>query len=173
MTEGIIRPDIYELIKEAVKDGLTAVRQFESNGKHVYSYFQFPKMSQFPSGFPSFSKPLLDDDIPPDYRNVFGKEKIAPESIPSWQQFWDFAHKDDSLSRFWEIGPHINEKWLRVGSAFPNLAGIHSSTSVYGSIEKLVDRYIHVSGKKEMEEDLFRPIYQEWERNIFCEASPN
>lgn len=35
-----------------------------------------------------------------------------------------------------------------------------------------MDRYIHVSGQKEMEEELFRPIYQEWERSILLEKLP-
>jgi len=174
MTEEIIRPDIYEMIKEAVNDGLAVVRQFEADGKLVYRHFQFPIMSQFPSGFPNFRKSFMEDDIPLDYRSVFGRKfgrkGHPPESIPSWQRFWDFAHKDESLSHFWEIGPHVKEKLS--SPAFPDLVEVHSKISVYGSIEKLVDRYIHISGKKEMEEELFRPIYQEWERSIIWQKLP-
>jgi len=172
MAEEIIRHDIYALVKEAVKDGLAAVRQFESNRKYISRYFQFPKMSKFTSGFPSFRKPFFDDDTPPDYRYVFGKEKILPESIPSWKKFWDFAHEDEALSLFWEIGAHIDEKWLSSSSPLLDLPEIHSKISVYGSVETLVDRYIHISGKKEFEEDLFSPIYQQWERSIFVERLP-
>ena len=64
-------------------------------------------MSQFPSGSPSFRKSFFDDDTPPDYRNILKEKEIPPESILSWQQFWDFAHKDEFLSRFWEIGPSV------------------------------------------------------------------
>ena len=171
VTEEIIRADIYEMIKEAVNDGLAVVRQFEADGKLIYQHFQFPIMSQFPSGFPSFRKSFfMEDDIPLDYKSVFRREEHPPESIPSWQRFWNFAHQDESLSHFWEIGPHFKEKWY--SPALPDLVEIHSRISVYGSIEKLVDRYIHVSGKKEMEEELFRPIYQEWERSIFWEKLP-
>lgn len=174
MTEEIIRADIYEMIKEAVNDGLAAVRQYEADGKFISRYFQFPIVSQFPSGFPYFNKSFLEDDVPLNYQSVFGgweRERYhPPESIPSWRQFWDFAHKDEHLSRFWEIGPRFKEKWY--SPAFPDLVKTHSRISVYGSIEKLVDRYIHISGKKEMDEDLFRPIYQEWERSIFWEKLP-
>ena len=81
MTEETIRPDIYELIKETVKDGLAIVRQFESSGKLIYRYFQFPRMSQLPSGFPSFRKSFMDDDAPQDYRSIFGRKEHPPESI--------------------------------------------------------------------------------------------
>lgn len=170
MTEEIIRADIYKMIKAAVNDGLAIVRQFEADSKLIHRYFQFPIMSQFPSGFPSFRKSFMEDTVPLDYKSVFGRTAHLPESIPSWQQFWEFAHKDESLTRFWEIGSQIKQKWY--SPAFPDLAEIHSRISVYGSIEKLVDRYIHVSGEKDMEEDLFRPIYQEWERSVFWEKLP-
>lgn len=179
MTVETVRADIYKMIKEAVDDGLATVRQFEANGRLVYQHFQFPVMSQFPSGFPSFRRSFMDEDIPLNYQSVFesygssgssGREGHPPESIPSWQQFWDFAHKDEHLSRFWEIGPHAKEKWY--SSAFPDWVRAHSRVAVYGSIKKLVDRYIHVSGKKEMDEELFHPIYQEWERSIFWERLP-
>jgi hypothetical protein len=170
MTEEIIRTDIYKMIKEAVDDGLVIVRKFEADGKLIHRYFQFPIMSQFPSGFPSFRKSFMEDTIPLDYKSVFGRTAHPPESIPSWQRFWNFAHKDEPLSRFWGIGSHTEEKWY--SAAIPNLVEVHSEISVYGSIEKLVDRYIHVSEQKEMEDDLFRPIYQEWERNIFWEQLP-
>lgn len=170
MTEEIIRADIYKMIKEAVNDGLAIVRQFEADGKLIHRYFQFPIMGQFPSGFPHFRKSFMEDTVPLDYKSVFGKTAHPPKSIPSWQQFWEFAHKDEPLTRFWEIGPHIRKWYSRPD--FPDLAEIHSNISVYGSIEKLVDRYIHISGKKDMEEDLFRPIYQEWERSVFWEKLP-
>ena len=148
MTEEIIRADIYKMIKEAVDDGLAIVQQFETDGKLIYRYFQFPIMSQFLSGFPNFRKSFMEDDTPLNYKSVFGGKGHPPESIPTWQRFWDFAHKDDSLSRFWGIGSHTEEKWY--SSDFPNLVEIHSGISVYGTIEKLVDRYIHVSGQKEI-----------------------
>lgn len=89
----------------------------------------------------------MEDAIPLDYKSVFGRTAHPPESIPSWHRFWDFAHKDESLSRFWGIGSHTEEKWY--SPAIPDLAEVHSRRLVYGTIEKLVDRYIHVSGQKE------------------------
>lgn len=170
MTEEIIRADIYKMIREAVNDGLTVVQQFEADGKLIHRYFQFPQMSQFSSGFPNFSKSFMEDNVPLNYKNVFGRTAHRPESIPSWQRFWEFAHTDKFLTRFWEIGPHIQDKWNN--PAHPELVEIHSIISVYGSLEELVDRYIHVSGKKDMDEDIFRPIYQEWERSVFWEKLP-
>ena len=170
MTEEIIRADIYKMIKEAVNDGLAIMRQFEADGKLIRRYFQFPMMSQFPSGFPHFSKSFMEDTVPLDYKSVFREEAHPPESIPSWQQFLEFARKDEHLSRFWEIGYH-SKKWPS-SPDFPDLAKILSNMPVYGSIEKLVDRYIHISGRKDMEEHLFRPIYQEWERSVFWEKLP-
>jgi len=111
MTEETTRPDIYELIKEAVKDGLAIVRQFEESGKLIYRYYDFPKMSQLPSGLPSFHKLFVDDDAPQNWQSIFGRKEYLPETIPSWQRFWDFAHKDESLSRFWGIGSYTEEKW--------------------------------------------------------------
>lgn len=105
MTEEIMRADIYKMIKEAVNDGLAIVRRFQAEGKLIHRYFQFPIMNQFPSGFPSFRKSFMEDTIPLDYKSVFGRTAHPPESIPSWQQFWEFAHKDESLSRFWELAP--------------------------------------------------------------------
>lgn len=169
MTEDIIRQDIYELISKAVEDGLAIVREHETNGKLIYRYFDFPIMRHFPSGFPSFSKSYLTDDAPLNYRSVFGGKGYPPENIPSWQEFWDFAHEDKHLSRFWSIGDYIKDMWHNPDA---DLIRIHSEISVYGSIEKLIDRYIHVSDKKEMDESLFRPIYIEWERAIFLGELP-
>ncbi len=171
MTEQIIRADIYEMVKEAVIDGLAIVRQFGTDGKLIHRYFQFPKISYFPSGFPSFTKSFMDNDVPLDYKSVFGRHGHPPESIPTWQRFWDFALKDEPISRFWGIGSYTEKRWYNVPD-FPNLAEILSGVVVYGSIEKLVDRYIHVSEQKEMDESIFRSIYQEWERNIFLERLP-
>ena len=157
------------MIREAVNDGLAVVRQFEADSKLIHRHFQFPKMSQFQSGLPNFSKTFMEDTAPLDYESVFGRTAHPPESIPSWQQFSEFAREDKSLTRFWEIGAHNK---YRLYTTSPDLAEIHTNISVYGSIEKLVNRYIHISGKKDMEEGLFRPLYQEWERSVFWEELP-
>ncbi len=113
----------------------------------------------------------MDNEVPLDYKRVFGKNEYPPESITTWKRFFDFAHKDESLSRFWGIGSYTAERWKNTPD-FPNLVEILSGIEVYGSLEKLVDRYIHISDQKEMEDALFRPIYQEWERSIFWEQLP-
>jgi len=171
MSNEIIRPDIYEITKEAVKDGLAIIRQWETDKKLVYQYFQFPIMGEFPSGYPDFRKSqIAGDEGPLDYESVFRRERYPPEDIPSWRRFWDFAHEDEYLQHFWEIGSHVIQKWY--SGAFPDWSETHSRVLVYGSLAKLVDRYIHITGKKDMLEDLFQPLYQEWERSIFWEGLP-
>lgn len=170
MVDEIIRADIYKMILETVNDGLAIVRKAEADNKLSYRYFHFPIMGQFPSGFPYFMKSFMEDTVPLDYKDVFERKSHLPESIPSWRQFYDFAHKDEPLTVFWEIGSHIKEEYK--SPVFPNASENHSRYSVYGSIKKLVDRYIYISGKKDMEEDLFRPIYQEWERSVFWKKLP-
>jgi hypothetical protein len=41
----MIRPDVYEILKEAVSDGLQRVREVESQNKPVSGYRDFTKLT--------------------------------------------------------------------------------------------------------------------------------
>ncbi len=172
MTDAIIRADIYELMKEAVKDGLAIVRRAEVNDGYISDYHDFPIMNQFPSGLPYFRKSylFLDKEIPKDYKRIFTDKENPPHDIPSWQRFWDFALKDPFISHFWRIGDNLDKSWY--SSAIPDWEETYTAGMVFKCIRDLVDRYVHVTGIKELDEDLFRPVYVEWELSVFSERLP-
>lgn len=178
MSHTIVRPDIYEVLKAAVSDGLRFVQEIESQNKYIERYMDFPKLEYFDSGLPRFSKSFKDEEIPKNYGSIFvlseGELKastyrgvVLAESIASWKSFWDLARVDSYLRRYWEpdeIFKKLDEQ--------PWAKDLHAKLDIYGVIKDLVDRYIHIKGQFQFDEELFRPIYAEWERATFLPILP-
>ncbi|MDQ3802329.1 MAG: HEPN domain-containing protein [Acidobacteriota bacterium] len=178
MSHSIIRPDIYESLKAAVSEGLRLVREIESQDKFIQRCRDFPKLEYFDSGLPRFSKSFKDEEIPKNYGSVFVitegelklnsyREVVLSESIPSWKSFWNLARGDSYLSRYWEpdeIFKKLDEQ--------PWAKDLHAKLHIYGVIKGLVDRYVHMTGQLQFEEELFLPIYVEWELATFLPTLP-
>jgi hypothetical protein len=166
MDKQVIRQDIYDIIKKAVDDGLNKIQELEASGKYIGHYYQFPKMETFESGFPNFSKSSLDDG-PIDYSSISQKD-LNPDDIDSWKSFYNLALTDPELNSYWEIRDSDLNSDLNNRDPFhhPHFFQFYKELCIYGSIKNLIDRYIHITGKKKFDENAFLPIYREWENGI-------
>lgn len=176
MTMPIHRPDIYDIMKAAVADGLEIAQQSQSGNKYVRRHYDFPTISFYDSGFPSFStKFLTDQGTPKDYSSIFYAKnpadefefRIDPSTIGSWRRFWDLAIHDDRMGKYLEIqdsdanGQDIEHH--------PDYFNHHRVFYIFGAIGRLVDGYIHVHNSFDFDEIKFLPLYQEWENAIFLD----
>jgi hypothetical protein len=175
MENGIHRQDFFNLLKEAVKDGLIRVEQAIKEKKFIGGHYSFPKIGHFQSGFPQFSEHDANK-CPLDYSDIFGystssvsriKKDVEAESIESWKKFKEFAEGDSFLKIFYGFGEHYT-------SRFDDLASKewHSVYYTYGLIMRLVDRYVHIAGGTEFDEQKFAGIYSEWETSVFLPKLP-
>lgn len=172
------RPDIYDALKKAVCDGLEIVRKVEEQNLPVDTHDLYPSMNYHDPGFPRFSFSSKKDkwsDTPKDYRSIFEDSKslfneykiksgaaYLIADIPSWQAFWELASKDEYLQRYWD--PSELSKRAEKLLGFSDFSRRYT---VFGAIKDLLDRYIHVTKQTDFKEDLFKPIYLEWERAVF------
>jgi hypothetical protein len=143
-------PEVYAAVRDAVVAGLRIVRQHESRGDYVQSHHDFPKMGTFESGLPHFSKTSWgSDEAPSNYMSLF-RDDHRPDKIPEWQPFYALADSNETLRRYFDE----RSMWMykfRIGYA----------------IESILDRYIHLTKKKEFDEAAFAPLYLEWENAVF------
>lgn len=175
MTATINRENIYNLVKAAVVDGLNCVQSARDSGKYIGRYYRFPKNTEFSqSGLPHFHV-CYDNDEPLDYKDIFqyggafsGKTdgKVDCDRLDSWQRFRAFALTDTELTYHLDLGDSKDDP--------PNRAADwkdwRQRYGTYGAIAQFVDRYVQLTGNTIFEEDLFRPIYTEWEADIFSET---
>jgi hypothetical protein len=172
------RPDVYDALKKAVCDGLEIVRKVEAQNIPIEVHDLYPNLSYFDPGFPRFSFSSKKDkwsDAPKDYRSIFEDSKNwlneykiksgavwLTTDIPSWQEFFELANKDEYLQRYWAPGELLKESEKLLG-----FSDFHKRHTVFGTIKNLLDRYIHVTKQTDFKEELFQPVYLEWERAVF------
>jgi hypothetical protein len=175
--QSVRRPDLYDALKKAVCDGLEIVRKVEEQNLPIDIHDLYPDMSYLDPGFPRFSFSSKKDTwstAPKDYRSIFEDNKTLfneykiksgaawlTTDIPSWQEFLELANKDERLKRYRE-----NER-LRDGAERLGVSDVYERLTVFGTIKDLLDRYIHITKQTEFNEELFKPIYLEWERAVF------
>ena len=164
MAEEIVRQDIYKLIFQAVIDGLAVIRKVELKGGYLGSYVSFPKMHYFPSGFPYFIKTWWKEQPPIDYKYLLREKENHHIFLNPGANFANIALQDEKLSEFWAIGKYDDSN---KNDPDTDWAEHHTRVRVYGCIDKLIDRYIHITGCKRLHHVLFRPIYKEWENSVF------
>ena len=148
-------PEAYAAVRDALIAGLRIVREHEARGDYVSGHFEFPEMGHFESGLPHFSKSdSLLDKAPRNYKSVF-RDGRSPDKIPEWAPFYALARTNDRLKRYFDGAAEFRDEML--------------TFSIGYALEKLVDRYIHLTRKKEFDEAAFLPIYREWENAVFAE----
>jgi hypothetical protein len=161
-------PEAYAALKDAVSVGLRIVREHEAKGSYISLHFDFPEIDYFESGLPRFSKTTWGSDKgPKDYVSVFRDHRKA-ESIAEWQPFFELAHSDERLRRYFDETAMYRQDVL--GSAeVQEMIDRRLTFSIGYTIEKLVDRYVHTAKSTEFDESRFLPIYREWEAAVFEE----
>lgn len=169
MDTEIQRPDIYEALKDAVIDGLAVVRDAEKQGRYISRYRDFPQMSEF-LAWPSFSN-VMQELAPLDYSSVFEKsllfDRPSAEDLPSWQHFLSLARGDSYLRQYW-----TDDDLDMSRAQHLNMEDFFETYYPLRSIKELVNRYVHLTSRKEFDESLFRPIYLEWERATLSPMLP-
>lgn len=150
-------PNLFWLALFAVQEGLELVQNLENNKEYIPRYVSFPKISVFSNGFPHFSRnqAIFQDETPKNYSSLFSKELIS--ELPSWLQLWEYVLRHDRLRMYYRVK---NQEVSKNHSA---------KTYVFFALANLVERYIYVNQSASFHEDLFLPVYLEWENSIFLE----
>lgn len=160
--------ELFRAIERSVIDGLAVIATALDSGQFIARYYEFPKMEVFEqSGMPSFRKStIFESDNPLDFTSVFRsvgeKASVMPESwkdaflvsarIPRVREYFGFDYFDTAAAQ----DPH-------------GIAAGRNEWSIQWGIEKLIERYIHVTGLVRYHPEAFVPIYHEWENSIFAE----
>ena len=134
----MFRPDVYEVAKAAVSDGLVRVREGLASGKYIGEHFHFPEFGYFESGWPRFGVvPVFTGAPPKDLSGIFtNREGTSPEvrykpnTIASWQRFWDLALGDERLNIYWGLATQdaLFREW-----------------KVFGTLGNLVEKYYYAA----------------------------
>lgn len=168
MSNEIQRADIYRLVVNAVIDGLEKVREVQDSGKYIGKYYRFPKLAQFKSGLPNFSR--MYDSEPLNYSDIFGgieKSHVRWDSIASWREYHEFAISDAYLTSYFDLREESNEY-----PHIPDWAEWHIKYCTYGLLAQFINRFIHITGSTNFDEVKFRSVYTEWEAATFLQKLP-
>lgn len=164
--DDAIKMELYSRIAAAVKECLVLVSDLKKNNKHIGTYYNWPKMSQYDSGLPNFSEEFFTNG-PINYRNAFGgfSSELDANKIKSFLNLWDFV-KDQATIKKRLLHPNMliereddqkfNEKTLDI-----------TKFIVFGIPEDLIDRYIHIHDTFEFSKIDFDQIYNEYIASIF------
>jgi len=88
-------PEVYEILKIAVQDGLDHIRELESQNKYIGTYFRFPQLKWRENGFPSITTNDWTQKGPTKYQDAFYKEYV--QQTESWQAFLNTISKHPKL----------------------------------------------------------------------------
>jgi hypothetical protein len=157
-----MKKKLEELYRNALIDGLTLIDNFLRENKekgywwNIEKYNEYPSMSYFDSGLPSFSNHNSDKI---DYTGILHKESKC-EELDSWKEYYDYVCSSDKLTQFYgkqnfESSDHKNSDnvWKKIYTYF-ELAGF-------------VDRYIHLNpNKTKFIEELFISQFNKWFNSI-------
>jgi hypothetical protein len=185
------RPDVYDAMRRAVRDGLDVVRRVESQKIPIDSHDFYPSLSYLEPGFPRFSFARTSDkrtDVPRDYETLFKDQPswfdehklkegsiVHTKEISSWQNFLMFVQSDNYLQK--HLGPtsmfrDFAEKHETTGDQSFNIRDFVDRLFILGWVRKIVDRYVNVAKTTEFDERVFRSIYLEWEKGLFDKTLP-
>jgi hypothetical protein len=153
------QPEFYTLVMNAVHEGIQLVRDIEKNKHYIGTHFDWPKVSYSKNGFPTFSKTVLGGPI--DYTGAFvgigQKARIQTDTLESFQKVLEFARNNSRIKS--HFGPPDQEDYDEEHHPLRPM--------LFSTIISLIDRYIHVYGEKEFNENDFSEIYLPIERGIF------
>ena len=185
------RQDVCDAIKPAVREGLEIVRKIESQNLPIDSHDFYPNLSYLEPGFPRFSFARRTDkrtDVPRNYTTIFKDQPawydeyrikegsiVVSKDIPSWQEFLTFVQGDDYLRK--HLGPtsmfrDFAEKYEETGDKTFSIRDFVDRLFILGLVRKLVDRYVNVSKTTEFDDQIFLPLYLEWEKGLFERTLP-
>lgn len=157
-------PQFFELVADAVKEGLDSVRQLKSENKYIGTYFSWPQMSQYDNGLPSFSESLMSG--PTDHKRAFGKDsnsRVAVQDLPALPAFkalLEYAKSYDDLKNYF------------AQSISTSIDKMIFESQISLTAEHLVDRYIHTYENDPFSVERLLHIYLPIESGIFSKKLP-
>ncbi|WP_282126742.1 HEPN domain-containing protein [Marinifilum flexuosum] len=157
-----MKKDLKELYRNALIDGLTFIDNFlEETRKKEYwwdikKYDEYPSMSYFDSGLPSFSKHNSEKI---DYSGILNKNSKC-EELDSWKNYHDYVCASEKLTEFYG-------KQYFVDSDSSKSNDIWRKIYTYYVLAGFVDRYIHLNpDKTKFNEELFNSQFNKWYNSV-------
>jgi len=152
-------PNLFARISDAVAEGVAAVYAWESGGKYISRYHDYPTVSTHSDGFPWFSRTyLFDDSAPIEYTSAFRHDGINADGLTSFQSVVDLVSNDPFLRHYFLLGDD---------DASPDSSKKKNPVGVFIKLEAMIERYVYVSGHQPFDASVFQPIYLEWESAVF------
>lgn len=185
------KPSFRELVKAAIIEGLEVVRDFEARNKNIKTYEDYPEMVYRDDGFPFFWKKR---EQPRDYTTIFndhrsheeeearkaegqnslfgrfqfqiGPPSIPSDQLPSWRAYLNYVLNNPRLNNYWNPTEMLElADSLGTENILAELIRRSSvKRGVFEPLRQLLNRYIHISGKREFDEVLFDQVSIEWAR---------
>lgn len=127
-----LKPEYINLLKNAMKEGLAAVKKAKESGGYIGAHYDFPNLSYSKNGLPYLSSSLYAG--PTDYHSCFNsyndKPLINEDELTSFKELVDFVRKNEGLqNRF--IPDNVNLK-KELDKIF-----------IISGIKDCIERYIH------------------------------
>lgn len=167
MTNVINNKDLYKLFVLAVKDGLRYLRKYLKEDKYISRYYEYPKLAEFESGFPNFSKTSWDD-APKEYKSIFNKD-FDPGKIKSWGNIYNYFQNNNKLKSYYHLGNKFKENKWAGATATIDWEIFHNKYYTFGIIEKMVGRYIEENKISKFSSKRYDSIYAKWENSVYLE----
>ena len=153
-----------EYVLSAVKEGLSLI--IEKKPK-PHGHFKWPTMHFSSDGFPSISTGFFYDG-PPDYDNVFlgDKPALPTTEIPSFQNLIEFIRENYIfLECLFPLDSLYDENKGKKKDSLYNIL-------IYKIPIAIINRYIHIYGTMEFNEEKFDQIYDLLAHSFFDEILP-
>ncbi len=150
-------PKLFELVAEAVKEGLERVEVLRNENKYIGTYFDWPDLSHFESGMPYITTGYSSSG-PTDYKYAFRLGKDAPidvNSLPSFRTLVDYVIAHPVLKSYYGFEEGRDASF--------------STTAVHLLAEYLIDRHIHIHGNTVFNREQLLPSYLPLEAALFKE----
>ncbi|HEM7416275.1 TPA: hypothetical protein U2J22_001340 [Citrobacter youngae] len=161
---GNFREEFFSLLQVAMKDGLKKVSDAVSSKKYIGTYYNWPSLSFKKNGLPSFSSSIFQGAN--EYRKLFGTQNqaIIESDIKSFNTFLKFvtSHTDLENRLVMESLRKTNDE---------NIKGFKEIV-IYSIINDVIERYIHLHGTFEYDEDKANNIINEKQNSIFLDTLP-
>lgn len=151
---------LFELTVEAVKEGLGQIERLQPEGRILSGYSDWLVMSKQDDGFPSFSDDLLfmnSTDWASAFSRFLSEPLVRPEELPTFRALAEYAESHQRLVNYFT--PPTGGHDLELYRFF-----------IFQMAERLIDRYIHLSGETRFSVDRFLPMYLPLEAGLLSES---
>ena len=148
---------------KAVQEGLAAVAEVASRGRHMAGYHQWPSLTYRENGLPQLT--VSSFQTPTDYKRCFGDMLMDPlvdgKALSSFNELVGFVKQHPALSSRFDVRKLAN-KAGDLGLDWPD---IHTRAHV----QSVIDRYVHVYGTFAFNADKAQKVVAAAEGFVFDE----